>query len=109
MSVGGVCALIGEAFYLASGEGAVLVQPCYDMEAYGMAYPVGYEGLLAGAVNADAAPAYLSAAPCAQGLVEGVLLVAEAAAYVGLYYPYIRPGAAQRLSHNAADYMGYLG
>ena len=109
MSVGGVCALIGEAFYLAGGEGAVLVQPCYDMEAYGMAYPVGYEGLLAGAVNADAAPAYLSAAPCAQGLVEGVLLVAEAAAYVGLYYPYIRPGAAQRLSHNTADYMGYLG
>ena len=82
--MGGVCALIGEAFSLAGGEGAVPVQPCYDMEAYGMAYPVGYEGLLAGAVNADAAPAYLSAAPCAKGLVEGVLLVAEAAAYIGL-------------------------
>ena len=71
VAVGGVSALIGEALYLAGGEGAVLVQPCYDMEAYGMAYPVGYEGLLAGAVYADAAPAYLSAAPCAQGLVGG--------------------------------------
>ena len=79
------------------------------MEAYGVAHTVGDEGLFAGAVHADGPAANLSAAPGAQGLVQSVLLVAEAAADVGLYYADIRPGAAQRLANYAADYVGYLG
>ena len=79
------------------------------MEAYCVAHTVGDEGLFAGAVHADGPAANLSAAPGAQGLIQSVLLVAEAAADVGLYYADIRPGAAQGLAHYAADYVGYLG
>ena len=46
--------------------------------------------------------------PPAERLVERVLLVAEAAAYVGLYYAHVAPGPAQRLAHDAPDDVRYL-
>ena len=107
--MGGVSALVGEALHLAGGDGAVLVEPCDDVEADSVAHAVGDERLLAGAVHADAAAAHLRAAPGAQRLIQGVLLVAEAAADVGLDDLNIRPGATQRLSHDPADDMGDLG
>ena len=99
----GVSALIGEALDLARGKRAVLAEPCDQMEADGMADAVGDEGLLARAVEPDAAPADLRAAPCAQRFIQRVLLVSEAAADVGLDDLHIRPRAAERLRDNAAN------
>ena len=107
--MGGVSALVGEALYLPRGNGAVLVQPGDDVEADGVAHAVRDERLLPGAVDTDAAAAHLRGAPGAQGLIQGVLLVAEAAADVGLDDLNVRPGTAQGLAHDAADDMGDLG
>src|SRR5699024_11385469 len=56
----------------------------------------------------DALP-ILGAEPGAQGLVEGVVLVAEAAADVGLDDAHLAPGDSQRLADHAADDVGHLG
>ena len=95
--------------HLPGGEGAVLAQPRDDVESDGVAHTVGDEGLLTGAVDPDAVAVDLRGAPSAQGLIQGVLLVAEAAADIGLHHPDIAPRAAQRLSHDTADDMGDLG
>ena len=109
VAVGGVSALVGEALYLSRGNGAVLVQPGDDVEADGVAHAVRDERLLPGTVDTDAAAAHLRGAPGAQGLIQGVLFVAEAAADVGLDDLNVRPGTAQGLAHDAADDMGDLG
>ena len=74
-----------------------------------MADAVGHERLLPGAVDAHGAAAHLRGAVGAQRLVQRILLVAEAAADIGLDNMDIRPRTAQRLSHHAADDMGDLG
>ena len=109
VAVGGIGSLIGVELHLPGGEGAVLAEPRDDVEADGVAHTVGDEGLLTGAVHPDTAAVDLRGAPGAQGFIEGVLLVAEAAADIGLHHPDIAPRAAQRLSHHTADDMGDLG
>ena len=109
VSVGGVGPLVGEQLHLSGGKGAVRSEPGHDVEPDGVAHPVGDEGFLPGAVDADAAALDLGGAPGAQGLIQGVLLVAEAAADIGLYHPDIAPGAAQGLAHHPADDVGNLG
>ena len=76
------------------------------MEPHGMTDAVGDEGLLPGAVDPDTAAVDLRGAPGAKGLIQRVLLVAEAAADIGLDDLHIRPWAAQGLPHNPADDMG---
>lgn len=61
------------------------------MEPDGVTDAVGDEGLLPGAVDPDAAAVDLRGAPGAQRLVQGVLLIAEAAADIGLDDLNIRP------------------
>ena len=109
VAVGGVAALVGEALHLPGGDGAVLAEPRDNVEADGVADAVGDERLLTGAVHADATAAHLRGAPRAQRLVQGVLLVAEAAADVGLDDLHVRPGTAQGLPHDTADDVGDLG
>ena len=109
VAVGGVGSLIGEALHLPGGQLAVLPEPGNDVEADGVADTVGDKGLLPGAVHADAPAVHLGRAPGAQGLIQSVLLVAEAAADVGLHHPDVRPRAAQGLAHDPADDMGDLG
>ena len=109
VAVGGVGALIGEALHLAGDDGAVLAKPRHDVETNGMAHAVAHERLLAGAVHAYAAPADLRGAPRAQRLIQHVLLIAEAAADVGLDDLNVRPRAAERLTHGAADDVRDLG
>ena len=95
MAVGGVAALIGEAFDLLGGNGAVLAQPGDDVRADGVADAVGDEGFLTRAVELDKTAADLRAAPGAQRLIQRVLLVAEAAADVRLDDADIAPRTAQ--------------
>ena len=109
VAVGSIGSLIGKALYLPGGQLPVLPDPGNDMKPDGVADAVGDEGLLPGAVHADAASPHLGRAPGAQRLVQGILLVAEAAADIGLDDLDIRPGAAQSLPHNPADDMGNLG
>ena len=110
VAVRGVGALIGEALDLLGGDGAILAEPRNDVNPDGVADAVGDEGLLARAVEADAAASDLRAAPCAQRLIQAVLLVAEAAADVRLDDADIAPWAAKRLSddtaHNVRDLRG---
>ena len=79
------------------------------MGADGVADPVGDEGLLPGALQVHQPAPHLGGEPGAQGLVQRVLLVAEAAADVGLDDPYLAPGQAQGLPHHPADDVGDLG
>ena len=103
VAVRGVGALVGEAFDLLGGDGAVFAQPRDDMRADGVADTVGDEGLLARAVELDTAAAHLRAAPGAQRLIQRVLLVAEAAADVRLDDADVAPRAADGLTDDAAD------
>ena len=73
------------------------------MDADGVADAVGDEGLFAGAVELDGAAIDLLAAPGAQRLIKGILLVAEAAADVRLDDADVRPRAAQRLPDDTPD------
>ena len=79
------------------------------MGADGVADAVGDEGLLPAALQLYQAPAHLGAEPRAQGLVQRVLLVAEAAADIGLDDADLAPGDAQGLAHHPADDVGDLG
>ena len=109
VTVGGVGSLIGEALHLPGGQLAVLPEPGDDMEPDSMTDAVGNESLLPGAVDPDTAAVDLRGAPGAKGLIQGILLIAEAAADIGLDDLNIRPRAAQGLPHDPADDMGDLG
>ena len=107
--MGGVGTLVGPALHLARSDVALGGEPGNDVEADGVAHSVGHEGLLTCTVQTDAAAAHLGGAPGAQGLVEGVLFVAEAAADIGLDDLHVSPGAAQGLANHPADDVGDLG
>ena len=79
------------------------------MGADGVADPVVDKGLLPAAVDLHQPAPQSGGQPRAQGLVEGVLLVAEAAADVGLDNAHLPPGDAQGLTADAADDVGDLG
>ena len=99
----GVRALIRPQRDLSCVNGSVLAEPRYDVEADGVAHTVAHKGLLTGAVEAHAAPADLRGAPRAKRLIQRVLLVAEAAADIGLDNLNVTPWAAERLPDDAAD------
>ena len=103
-----VRALIGEALDFSGGNRAVLMQPRNDVEPDGMAHTVGDKRFLARAVDADAPAVYLRRAPGAKRLIERVLLVAEAAADIGLDDLNICPRSSQRLTDDPADDVGDL-
>ena len=106
--VGRVCALIGEALDFSGGNRAVLVEPRDDVEPDGMAHTVGDKRFLARAVDADAPAVDLRGAPSAKRLIERVLLVAEAAADIGLDDLNVCPRSSQRLTDDPADDVGDL-
>ena len=64
---------------------------------------------LAAELDLDYVAAELCGQPCGQGFDQNVLLVAEAAAHVGLDDADTRPGNAQRLTAHAAHDVGDLG
>ena len=72
----------------------------------GVADPVADKSLLTGAVDFHQASAQLGGQPGAQGFVQRVLLVAEAAADVGLDDPDLAPGDAQGLAYHPPDEWG---
>ena len=109
VAVGGVGALVGEGFQLAGGVGAVRPHPGYDMIPDRMARPVADEGFFPGNVQLDQMAAGLQAQPGAEGFVENVLLVAEAAADIGLDHPDFSPVHAQGLAHHPPDDVRDLG
>ena len=78
------------------------------MAAYGVADAVAGEGLLPAALDFHRPAAELGRQPGAERLIERVLLVAEAAAYVGLYDAHLAPGYAQRLADDAPHDVRYL-
>ena len=102
VAVGGVSTLIGEQLDLACGEAAVRMQPGDQMDADGVAHAVGDKGVLARNVDLHEAAAELHGKPCGQRFIQRILLVAEAAADVGLDDADAAPGNVQRLSDGAA-------
>ena len=109
MAVGGIGALIGEHFQLPRHIGAVGPHIGDDMEFDGVTDPVADECILPGDVDLHQPTAQFPADPAAEGLVEGVLLVAEAAADIGLDDADGTPGHADGLTHRAAHDVGDLG
>ena len=103
VTVGGVSALIGEQLDLARGKAAVRMQPRNKVDTDGVAHAVGNKGVLARDVDLDQTAAELLRQPCRQRLIEGVLLVAEAAADIGLDHADAAPGHTQRLPDGTAD------
>ena len=103
VTVRGVSALVGEALDLAGDEGAVRPQPRDHVEADGMAHAVGHEGVLAGDVDLDETTAELHGKPRGERLIQRVLLIAEAAADVGLDDADPAPVDAEGLTDGAAD------
>ena len=71
--------------------------------------PVAEKSLLAGCIKFDRMPAHLGGHPGHQGLVKGVLFVAETPADVRLDDPDLAPGHAQGLTHDPPDQVGDLG
>ena len=67
------------------------------------------EGLLPAHVQAHGPAAHLGGEPGVEGLVQHLLLVAEAAADVGLDHPDGAPADAQGLADHPADDVGDLG
>ncbi len=107
--MGGISALVGIELHLPRGKAAVGPDVGDQMEADGVAHAVGDEGVLPRDVQLDQAAAELHADPGNQRLIEGVLLVAEAAADIGLDDTDAAPVHAQSLSHGAADDVRDLG
>ena len=73
-----------------------------------MPHAVAVEGLLPRTLYPDRPASEHGGEPGAERLVERVLLVAEAAAYVGFYYAHVAPRPTQRLPHDAPHDVRYL-
>ena len=101
MAVGGVSALVREAFDLARGERAVRPHPRDDVRADGVAHAVADERLLARAVELDEAAAHDGGEVGAQRLIQRVLLVAEAAADIRLDDAYLAPSSLTQKQHQS--------
>lgn len=69
VAMGSVGALVGEAFDLAGGKGAVRPDPADDMGADGMAHPVANEGFLPAHVQLYQPAAHHRGKVGAQGLI----------------------------------------
>ncbi len=79
------------------------------MGADGVADPVGDKRFLPAALQLHQPPADLGGAPGTEGLIEGVLFIAKAAADVRLDNPDLAPGNPQSLADDPADNVGDLG
>ena len=80
----------------------------YDMVADSMAHAVACKGFLAAHVQLNKPSPEHRGKICAQRFIQSVLLIAEAAAYIGLNYAHAAPVPPQCLAHYAADYVRYL-
>ena len=109
MGVRSVSTVVGEQLCLPGHDPAVGPDIGDQMGADGVAHTVGDEGFLPGAFEFDRAAPHLGGAPGGQWLIQGILLVAEAAADVGLDDPDSAPGQTQRLPADTADDVGNLG
>ncbi|CAN4038416.1 Ribose ABC transporter permease protein, partial [Dysosmobacter welbionis] len=109
VAVGGVGPLVGPGLKLPGHQGAVRPDVGDDVGADGVADPVRDKGLLPAALQMHQPSPHLGGEPGAQRLVQSVLLVAKAAADVGLDDPHLAPGQTQCLPHHPADDVGDLG
>ena len=109
VAVGGISALVGKGLKLPGHQCAVGPDIGDDVGTDGMADTVGDKRLLPAALQLHQMSAHLGGAPGAKRLIQGVLLVAEAAADVGLDEPDLAPGNSQGLPHDPADNVGDLG
>ena len=109
VTVRGIGTLVGKGLKLPGNQRTIGPDPGDDMGADGVTDTVGDKGFLPGALQLYQPAAHHGGAPRAQGLIEGVLLVAEAAADVGLDDPHLAPGNSQGLAHHPADDVGNLG
>ena len=73
-----------------------------------MAHAVACEGFLAAHVQLNEPSAEHRGKIRAQRFIQSVLLIAEAAAYIGLNYAHAAPVPPQCLAHYAADYVRNL-
>ena len=87
VAVGGVAPLVGDGRAGAGHQAHVAVHRRRHVEGDGVAGAGVLEGLLPGDVQPDAPAPHLGGEPGVEGLVEHLLLVAEAAADVGLDHP----------------------
>ena len=108
MPMGRISSLVRETLDFAGGNRSVRCEPCHQMDAHRMANSVGYKCLLARTDNPDTSAADLCTAPCAERLIQGVLLVAEAAADVRLDNSDVAPRSAECLTDDAANDVVYL-
>ena len=107
--MGGVAPLVGDGGAGAGHQAHVAVHRRRHVEGDGVAGAGVLEGLLPGHVQPDAPAPHLGGEPGVEGLVEHLLLVAEAAADVGLDHPDGAPADAQGLTDHPADDVGDLG
>ena len=109
VAVGGVGPLVGKRLQLPGNQGAIGPDIGNNVGADGVADPVGDKGLLPAALQLHQSSSDLRGAPGAQGLIQRVLLVAKAAADIGLDDADLAPGNPQGLAHHPADDVGNLG
>ena len=109
VAVGGVAPLVGDGGAGAGHHVPFLVHRRRHVEGDGVAGAGVLEGLLPAHVQPDAAATHLGGEPGVEGLVEHLLLVAEAAADVGLHHLDLAPADAQSLADDPADDVGDLG
>ena len=109
VAVGGVAALVGPRLEPARDEPPVGTHGGFEFEFDRVAGAGAGEGLLAGKLDLDRAPAHLHRQKGVERLVEDLLLIAEAAADIGLDHADLPPRDAERLPADAADDVGNLG
>ena len=109
VAVGGVAPLVGDGGAGAGHQAHVAVHRRRRVKGDGVAGAGVLEGLLPGDVQPDTAAPHLGGKPGVEGLVEHLLLVAEAAADVGLDHPDGAPADAHGLADHPADDVGDLG
>ena len=109
VAVRGVGPLVGKHLDLARGDRAVLFQPGDDVEFHRVPHAVCDKGFLPGAVDADGKTPDRFGTPGTERFVQDVLLVAEAAADIGLDDMDITPRTVQRLTDDTAYDVGDLG
>ena len=100
--------VVWKRFEFSCDKGAVRSCVSHDVTSDTVANTVRNKSFLARYIEFYKVTADHSCKISAQRLVQSILL-AEAPAYVGLYYSYLAPINAERLSYYSADYMRNLG